>query len=298
MEQQNQLVPFDERYGQIRDWLLGEEMQTQLVLALPQGIDAGRHCRQFLTECRKIPKLVECTGESLLGAMMEVAQLGLDIGTRGHAWIIPYKVKGTMTANLLVGYKGMLDLAWRSGKVTNMYGHVVNDGDKFEYAFGSDQFIRHVPASYADRGDITHAYSGCDTVYGGKLMDVMLIEDIEDIRSRARGSDKGPWVTDYPQMCIKTSIRRMLKLAPCSAELGRAIALDEKADAGLPQDLAEANPVDIGPLEPVPDEPTEPDNLVCEKCGLAVDREENHWNYTEGTLVYTRCPECGPRKEE
>lgn len=288
----NQLVSFDERYTKARDWLLSAEMQSQMSLALPKHVDAGRLARLCLTEFKRTPKLLDCTSESLLGGVMEAAQLGLDIGTRGHAWLIPYK----QTATLIIGYRGMLDLAWRSEKIASVYAHEVCDGDAFEYAFGSEQFIRHTPAPKSERGDITHAYAGCETTMGGKLMDVMTRDDIEEIRNRQRKQNSGPWVTDYPQMCCKTALRRMLKLAPCSTELQRAISIDEAADLGMPQGLDVA--IDITPTGAT-DSPADPEQMKCEKCGMEIDPdgERTRYHAESGSTLY-RCAECGPRKKD
>ena len=234
------LQTFAASYNTVKDMLASPNMQDQLRAALPKHVSPERLARLVLTELRRIPRLLDCTRESLLGSVMEAAQLGLDIGTRGHAWILPYKVKGIMTAQLIVGYRGMLDLAWRSGQLRSVYAHVVRDGDVFEYEYGTAQFLRHQPSTLSLKGEISHAYSGCTTVNGGEIFDVMSIEEIESARKRSRAKDSGPWVTDYAEMCRKTSLRRMLKIAPCGLELARAITLDEQAELGLEQRLEDS----------------------------------------------------------
>jgi len=245
MDQSNALLSPAQRMDAAKKWLLGPEMQQNIARALPRHISAERVAQLFFVEARKTPRLLECTGESLLGAVMEVSKLGLELGTLGHAWILPFKVKGKLTATVIIGYKGMLALAWRSDKISNVYGHVVRDGDFFEYTFGSDPVIRHTPADFPDRGRPTHAYAGCTTVTGGQILEVMAIEECEKVRSRSRSGSKGPWVDDYDAMCVKTAMRRALKLAPCSTELARAITVDEAQDARGDQHL-EAS------LEPIP----------------------------------------------
>jgi recombination protein RecT len=301
MEQHNELVPFEERYDKARNWLMSPEMQQRMKLALPRHVDEGRLTQLYLTEWKRIPALMECTGESLLGALMECAQLGLDIGTRGHAWILPYwnKQQRAKVATLIVGYKGMLDLAWRSDKIKSVYAHEVCEGDEFEYAFGSEQFVRHLPADPDKRGDITHAYAGVETIRGGRVLDVMSISAIEKVRERSRsGSEnKGPWKTDYWSMCIKTVVRRMLKLAPCSVELSTAIEHDERGDLGLEQRFKAT--IDNETIPPKPDEEPAEEGIFCEKCSKKIDADnEEHRRYDDGDFgdLY-RCAECGPRQE-
>jgi recombination protein RecT len=299
MEQQHQLTPFEEGYATVHSLIMSPAMQGQFAAALPRSVDPERFARLVLTEIRRIPRLLDCTRESMLGAMMEAAQLGLDIGSRGHAWILPYKIKGTMTATLITGYKGLLDLAWRSQKIKTVYAHEVCEGDFFEYAFGSEQYIRHRPAAKCDRGEISHAYAGCETVFGGKLMDVMPVEDIEAIRQRARARDSGPWVTDFPAMAVKTVVRRMLKLAPCSVELSRAITLDEQGEIGVPQGLEiEITPTAAPEPEPEPEPVKHPSaidgGMICEECGTEIPPLGEFFHYDDRTAF--RCVECGKRE--
>jgi len=302
LDDQNQLVSFEDRYAAVSTWLLSTETQEQMALALPRHVDPGRLARQFLTQCKKIPKLVECSGPSLAGGLMEVAQLGLDLGTRGHAWLLPYKVQGTMTANLIVGYKGMLDLAWRSDQIRTVYAHAVHEGDVFEYRFGSEQVIQHMPGPKATQGDITHAYAGLETIHGGKMMDVMLIEDINAIRQRARARDKGPWVTDYAEMCKKTVVRRVLKLGPCSTELQRAITLDEEAEVGAKQTFTDEVTMTPEVEKTEPKAPTGDDVIRCEQCKreIIIDADggcdDPYYRYDDEIETQYRCSECGARE--
>ncbi len=282
MNQNSQLMSREQAYDAAKAWIFKPEMQLQIQRALPRHLLAQKVSQLFLVEARKTPGLLECTGDSLLGAVMEVSKLGLELGTLGHAWIIPFKVKGVKTATVIVGYKGMLDLAWRSDKIKSVYAHEVLEGDFFEYAFGSEHYVKHIPAAADDRGKITHTYAGCETVAGGRIMDVMDIVDIEKIRQKARSKDKGPWVTDYHPMCVKTVVRKMLKLAPCSTELTKAISLDELGERG-DQNL-EAT------LVAIPDD----DPNRCAGCGQVANLEESHY-MREGKI---RCAECGPWTED
>lgn len=252
-----ELVPIEQQHFNLRKALEAPSMQAQLAAALPRAISAERLVRLVLTEVRKNEKLLECSYRSLLGATMEAAQLGLDIGTRGHSWMIPYGKEAT----LVIGYRGMIDLAYRSERVRSVAAHVVYDGDTFTFRFGTSPEIDHVPVAACDRendGKPTHAYAVIETTYGGTLMDVMPIEDIERIRERSRSKSKGPWVTDYDEMCKKTVLRRLFKLAPCSTELQRAVTLDDQAEVGISQGLGADldEPVDAE-IVPDGDEPTD-----------------------------------------
>ena len=243
-----ELVPIEKQHENLRTALAHPKMQEQLIAALPSGVSAERLGRLVNTAVRKNEKLLQCSYRSLFGAVIEAAQLGLDIGTRGHSWLVPFKGEAT----LIIGYRGMVDLAYRSERVRSINAKAVYGGDTFTFEFGTSPAIAHVPIAACDRendGVPTHAYAVIETTYGGTLMDVMPIEDIERIRERSRSKSKGPWVTDYDEMCKKTVLRRLFKLAPCSTELQRAVTLDDQAEVGISQGLGADldEPIDVTP---------------------------------------------------
>lgn len=236
-----ELVTTADKFKSVRDVLSSPAMQDQLRMALPRHISLERITRIALTQIRRTPKLLDCSRESLFGSLMEASQLGLELGTLGQAWLVPYGKEAT----LLVGYRGMLDLAWRSSKIKSVFAKEVYGGDYFEWVFGIDPLLSHRPNPDADRGAITHVYAVIKTTGDGTLFDVMTLAEVEAIRERSRAKSSGPWVTDYAEMAKKTVLRRLLKLAPCSAELQRAVTLDEQAEYGISQGLVAA--IDVTP---------------------------------------------------
>ena len=230
-----------------------EKLRPQFAMALPQGFDEGRMIRMCITAVQHNPRLLTCTKESVYGSMMTAAQLGLfpDVSVLGHAYFIPFKVHGTMTCTFIVGYKGLIDLARRSGHVTSIMAYPVHEGDEFKFAYGTSPFIEHVPSREPmDERELTHVY-GMANLRGEKRPQfvVMSREEVEAIRKRAPGRSKGPWVEHYEQMALKTVIRRLCKYLPLSSQLQRAVALDEAADTGVPQNVGGA--LDLGTMDDV-----------------------------------------------
>ena len=78
---------------------------------------------------------------------MQAVQLGLEPGLLGHCYILPYKREATF----IIGYKGMIDLARRSGHIQSIYAHAVHENDEFEYELGLHPKLEHKP-SHGDRG--------------------------------------------------------------------------------------------------------------------------------------------------
>lgn len=224
-----------------------EKMKPQFQLAMPEGYSADRMARMCVTVVQQNVKLLDCSRDSVLGAMMTASQLGLypDVSVLGHAYFLPFKGKCTFVA----GYKGLIDLARRSGHVTSIMAYPVFEGDEFDYALGTDPFIKHVPSKDSKDGrDIIYVYAMAK-LRGDKTRQfvVMSREEIEAIRQRSPGKNLVPWTEHWEQMALKTSIRRLCKYLPLSSELQRATALDEAADSGIDQKLESA--IDMGALD-------------------------------------------------
>ena len=193
-----------------------QKMTPAIQKALPSHLDPNRLARIVTTEIRRNPKLLKCKKESLLGALMLSAQLGLEPGPLGHCYYVPYKDE----CQFIIGYKGMIDLARRSGQISSIYAEVVCENDEFEYELGLNPTLVHKP-NLKDRGAPIAYYGVAKFRDGGYLIHVMSKEDVEKRRQRsaAAKSSFSPWVTDYNEMAKKTVIRSMFKYLPVSPEV-------------------------------------------------------------------------------
>lgn len=160
---------------------------------------------------------------------MTAAQLGLEPNTPlGQAYLIPYKNKGVSECQFQIGYKGMIDLAYRSGDVEVVQAHAVYENDEFEYEFGLEPKLKHIPAS-GDRGKPVFYYAMFRTKNGGYGFDVMSVEDIRkhaETYSQSYKSSFSPWQKHFDEMAKKTVLKRVLKYAPLKSDFARAIAAD------------------------------------------------------------------------
>ena len=222
-----------------------DRLKPQLALALPRHLNADRMARIVLTDIRRVPKLMECTVESLMGAIMASAQLGLEPGNGlGHAYLLPFdkraKVGGqwktvATECQLIIGYRGMIDLARRSGQIVSLSARAVHANDHFRYSYGLDETVEHVPAE-GERGALTYVYAVAKLKDGGVQFEVMSRGEIEKVRASSKAGDRGPWVDHFEEMAKKTVIRRLFKYLPVSVEMSRAVSMDEQAEIGIPQD--------------------------------------------------------------
>lgn len=227
----------------IRDLLL--KNKDQIALALPKHMGVDRLIRTALTCFATTPGLLDCTPRSLLGAVIQAAQLGLEPGLIGMAYLIPFKNNrnNTTEVQFLPGYKGLLMLARRSGEISTIQAHCVYAEDAFAYRYGLDPKLEHVPTEKDDAGSLTHVYAIARLKDGGSQFEVMKKREVDAHRDRySRAAKVGPWMTEYEEMAKKTVLRRLCKLLPASVELQTAVALDERAELQLPQGLTDLAP--------------------------------------------------------
>ena len=215
-----------------------EDLKPQLARALPEHLKAERMIRIALTAVRTTAKLQSCNPQSLLAAVMLAGQLGLEPGPLGHAYLVPYGNE----VQFIVGYKGLLDLMWRSGKVQSVAVHEVCEKDLFEFEYGLDERLVHRPA-LTERGPVKCYYGVVRMKDGGHHIHVMSREDIDAIRRRSRASNNGPWQTDYDAMARKTVLRQMARWLPLSVEVSQALTHDEGIHAQITPDVVDETPV-------------------------------------------------------
>jgi len=213
-------------YQNIQD--LFKRMAPEIAKVLPKHIKSDHLLRVALTEIRKNPKLLECSSQSLLGALMLAAQLGLEPGILGHAYLIPYYNSKTRSTEVQfqIGYKGYIDLVRRSGELQTLDVHEVCRNDVFEYEYGLTPKLMHRPA-LENRGEVYCYYAIAKLKDGGFSYLVMSIQDVEKFRKRSKSPDYGPWVTDYDAMAKKTVIKQLAKYLPLSTEIQTQIVQDE-----------------------------------------------------------------------
>lgn len=266
------LTKTNEKFQSLAKLLGSDNVKKQLAAALPKHITPERLARVALSTLQRTPKLLECDQKSFLSCVMACAALGLEPdGLLGQAYLVPFAGKCTV----IPGYQGLMKLARQSGEIASIDAHPVRYGDEFEYRYGADPHISHVPAerpySPSDGwakdwqpGEITHFYAVAKLKDGSVAFVVMPSWEVEQIRDGSQGYQSAkkydkdsPWDTDYDRMGCKTAIRRLCKYLPASVEdnrLHRAIALDERADRGVDQELAgfvDVDSLDI-PAEPAP----------------------------------------------
>lgn len=228
------------------------QYKDQISMALPKHLTADRMARVALTEIRKNPKLGACDPYSFMGALIQCAQLGLEPGSgTGHAYLIPFKNQ----VQMIIGYQGMIDLAYRSGKVDSIYAMVVYEGDEFSYYIENGiQKMKHVPNFSGPRDDdsIKLVYAAAQIKNGGAVFVMMTVEEIRRIEKENRKGNgmSDTWRKHFAAMAKKTVIRQLYKTIPRSVEMSEAAAHTEYEAQANPLEMRQIaeQAFDIAPL--------------------------------------------------
>lgn len=228
--------------------VLLKRMAPEIQRALPKHMTADKLARITLTTLRLNPKLMECNQASLLGAVMQAAQLGLEPGMLGQCYLIPYENRklGTIEAQFQLGYKGMIELVRRTGQISTLEAHEVCENDIFEFSYGSGGTLKHTPNLKGDRGKTYCYYAYAKLKDGSEAYHVMSIAEINRIRDKySKTKNFGPWIDEYDAMARKTVLKQLVKYLPLSTEVMTQIAQDETTKHEIKEDMTESLDIDL-----------------------------------------------------
>lgn len=242
----------------------------ELSKAMPAvGGNAEQLVRDVWTATKLQPELLKAVPDTVVGAAMTCAQLGLrpNVPSLGHAWILPFREHKTdlVKARLIIGWKGYKTLAYRGGNVTLVEGHLVHAQDKLTVEYGLSPDLTHVPHRDGDRGPVTDYYVVVRFRAGQASFFHMTRREVESHRDKyamARVWDKetktrkviGPWVNHFDGMALKTCFLKLAKWLPVEAmSLEQALA----CDGGFRDDLSPEGIMS-------PEFPEEPDYIDAE----------------------------------
>jgi len=237
-------------------------MIPQFRLAMPSGADAEQLARDLLTVLSNTPKLAECDPRSVLGGAMTIAQLGLrpGVGALGHAWLIPFRGK----AQVIIGYKGWLELVYRSGMVSTVGVRRIHEADTFTFEYDDARTrVRHIP-EWRNPSPVIGWYGAATLVAGnGEVItepwSLAKMEEHRDAFAMARDRDGnvvGPWRDNFLAMCDKTALLQLFRLLPKSTEIVRATVADGSVRVVTDPQVQFDDPgVSMRPIADVPADP-------------------------------------------
>lgn len=227
-------------------YLLNQK-KGELAKMLPKTLSIDRLLKVAQIAATTTPALAKCDVPSLVGAIGQCAQMGLEPNTvLGHAYLVPFNTKRkdangnerwVNSVQVIIGYKGLIDLARRSGQIVSIAAHEVCEHDHFELVYGLDEKLVHRPAM-GERGEVIGFYAVAKLKDGGHSFEFMSVHQVREIMKATQSKGKyGPWQDHFIEMGRKTVIRRLAKYLPLSIEFQTAVALDNQAEAGKDQHL-------------------------------------------------------------
>lgn len=227
-------------------YLLNQK-KGELAKMLPKTLSIDRLLKVAQIAATTTPALAKCDVPSLVGAIGQCAQMGLEPNTvLGHAYLVPFNTKRkdgngverwVNSVQVIIGYKGLIDLARRSGQIVSIAAHEVCENDQFELVYGLDEKLVHRPAM-GERGEVIGFYAVAKLKDGGHSFEFMSLHQVREIMKATQSKGKyGPWQDHFIEMGRKTVIRRLAKYLPLSIEFQTAVALDNQAEAGKDQNL-------------------------------------------------------------
>lgn len=216
--------------GGIRGLLEGSQFRQQVAKVLPKHLTPDRFVRIACTTVMKNPKLQQADKVSFFNALLTCSQLGIEPdGRRAH--LIPFwnKRRECFEVQLIIDYKGLVELVLGSGKVESVHADVVCENDVFIYNKG--KIVEHKIDFKQPRGNVYAVYSISEMKNGAEKCDVMSVEDVDKVRRRGRSPDEGPWVSDWEEMAKKTVFRRQSKWLPLTPEQRDIIEAEDDPEA-------------------------------------------------------------------
>lgn len=216
------------KYGQTVTDLLGSKY----------GISQQEFMVKVVNAIKKSPELLKCTPQSLFGSILYFAEIGLPFNTpEGFGYILPYKNKGILEATPIVGYKGLIEIAYRNPKVKSIRIQSVYQNDEFEYEYGTNEYIKHKPTMSGIRGNLVAVYAIAKIDGIDPLFVVVHKPELDKIQklSKSGGSEYSPYNngTDiFNVMQSKVAIKLLFKTLPKSNNeaLLKVLELDNKFD--------------------------------------------------------------------
>lgn len=254
MEQKNQVAQQPQQAPVAQQRSVGELMRSPGVAAkIKDVLGNDKVAAGFISSVISIAngskELRKADPMTVVGAAMVAATLQLPVvPTIGLAYIVPYKGQ----AQFQIGYRGLIELAERSGQFKNIIDEVVYEGqlvrkNKFtgEYVFDEDAKKSNNVIGYMARFDLINGFS--KTIFWTRTE----VEAHAMKFSQAyRNGWSCPWKSDFDAMARKTVLKALFgKYAPKSIQMQNAIALDQATVKASDEIATSAEPINIDAFE-------------------------------------------------
>lgn len=248
----------------IFDFLTADKKIEKAIAAVASSfMTPDRFLRLAVNAVKKTPLLMQCDPQTVLGAFMTSAALGLEPNTpQQQAFLIPYKKRSkqgnqwidTYECQFQVGYRGFITLAHRSPHIKSLQAEAIHESDYFDHMLGTESFLKYRKAM-KDRGELIGAFAYSRLESGAEIATILPVDEIHKIRSKsetfnalerniasaedAKGKtsaqkkfDETPWVMWEDDMAAKSAIKKHAKQLPLTPgdSIAAAVQLDTDGD--------------------------------------------------------------------
>lgn len=223
-----------------------EKRRKDIAMVLPKHITPERLVGVMSYVIKSTPAIMNASQASLISAVIQTVQIGLEPGNLGHCYYVPFnnrKKDGTVVKEVqfILGYKGIIELVNRAGKAVILSTECVYENDIFQHEQGLNPILKHIPCVDGDRGKFRGVYATAKNMIANEKLFVYLTkEDVDKVRgsSKAAGSTFSPWNNWYEEMAKKTAAKRLCKLLPLSIEVQRQVSTDETVKTRFDKDMS------------------------------------------------------------
>lgn len=274
---------------QLRSTLV--RIEDKMGAVLPRHLTPERMITLALVAATKTPELYRCTPESIMLAMLRVAQWGLEIGTTAH--LVPFNTKIKINGREewqsictpIADYKGLMELVKRSGDVRDIFARAVYANEHFLVRHGLDEALEHHPIFGSTKGELVAVYAIAYLKHGRATWEVMGKDEVDRIRNGAKSKDSPAWRDRFDEMAKKTVIRRLCKRLPQSAVLADALGSQE-IPAAYDMEAARLVPQSPQTRRFLPPEPPEPDpQEIAAQQDAAAEQGDEEPNYEDAPSI-------------
>lgn len=220
------------------------DVRARMVHSLPARVQAAegdalanRALAQLTILLRNNEALRRCEVSSIYSCVIAAVGLNLEINTPlQQCFLVPFANE----CKLVMGYRGLIELARRGSKIKALTAEAVYQGDHFYAGLGTENRIEHRPVFNEEEQPLIAAYAIAFYDPQNYQFVVMQRHEIDKVRKVSRGSDKpgSAWVKWFSEMARKCPVKRLCKLLPQNTDaLAIAIDHDDRYEIGKPQDI-------------------------------------------------------------
>lgn len=216
----------------------GVAVECQQLIAAHNGVNfqaEANYAVQLLYANQYAAKVAQQNPVSVQNALRNASAIGISLNPASkHAYLVPRS--GSICLD--ISYMGLLHLAQSTGSIEWGQAKLVYSADTYVNQ-GIDKAPLHQYPAFGARGDLVGAYCTVKTATGAYLTEEMSIEQLLAVKTRSESGkqNKGPWFTDFEEMCRKTVVKRGSKYWPKVDRLNSAIEyLNTDGGEGISKD--------------------------------------------------------------